>query len=245
MDTFQEHDAKTEAYQFLRDLGTTILDAAPDASSMRSDIRQIVAAAKADPQGKHLRTPESAFLNRYVLPVLHEHLQSAGGLTRAQARDALLNEYYRGMPQVSYRSPVRAKKHPFGKLLGSSADTVYRSWTNKDKNYGLTQSCPDFALGSPFTHSIVFEGKYFASGSADYASRQLVTDLYQAVFYRGLPQVEASKRGHPKWDYDYACLLAYDASANGTLLTAWDTLPLSVRRSFWDGANIYVMILRK
>jgi hypothetical protein len=96
-----------------------------------------------------------------------------------------------------------------------------------------------------FPHSIVFEGKYFANGSTGDASRELVSDIYQAFFYRGLPRVEASKRGHPKWDYDYACLLAYDASPNGTLLNAWDALPPSVKRCFWDGANIYVMILRK
>jgi len=245
MDTLPEHDSKTEAYQFLQDLGTAIVDAAPDASSMGRDIRQIIAAAKGDPQGKHLRNAEAAFLNSYVLPVLHEHLQSAGGLTKAQARDALLNEFYRGMPEISYRSPVSAKKHPFQKLLGSSAGAVYKRWTNQDKNYGLTQSCPDFALGSPFPHSIVFEGKYFSNGSADHAARELVRDIYEAFFYRGLPRVEASKRGHPKWDYDYACLLAYDASPNGTLLNAWDALPPSVKRSFWDGANIYVMILRK
>jgi hypothetical protein len=72
----------------------------------------------------------------------------------------------------------------------------------------------------------------------------LVSDIYQAFFYRGLPRVDATKRGHPEWDYDYACLLAYDASPDGTLVAAWEALDSSVRQSFWDGANIYVMILR-
>jgi hypothetical protein len=108
----------------------------------------------------------------------------------------------------------------------------------------LTQSCPDFALRKPFAHSIVFEGKYFARGSKEYAARQLVADLYQAFFYRGLPSVEATKRGHPEWDYDYACLLAFDASPAGSLKDAWDSLGSSVKKSFWEGANIFVMIIR-
>jgi hypothetical protein len=47
------------------------------------------------------------------------------------------------------------------------------------------------------------------------------------------------------WDYDYACLLAYDASIDGSLQKAWNTINEAVRlEGLWDGANIYVMILR-
>ena len=70
-----------------------------------------------------------------------------------------------------------------------------------------------------------------------------MTDIYQAFFYRGLPSLPAAKK-RPDWNYDYACLMAYDASTLGTLSSAWRDLPLQTRRSFWEGANVYVMILR-
>jgi hypothetical protein len=37
--------------------------------------------------------------------------------------------------------------------------------------------------------------------------------------------------------------MAYDASPRGTLKAAWEGLPGKVKRSFWEGANIYVIIL--
>lgn len=237
-------DPKADAYEFLQGFSKAILKSSPRAADMEPEIRRIVAAAKTNAQEKHRRLPESAFLNTFVLPVLHRYLRDGAGLTADQAKEALLNEYHRSMLAISCRSPIRAKRHPFKKVLGAGAESIYRQWTNKDQNYGLAQSCPDFALGKPFPHSIVFEGKYFASGSQAYAAKQLVTDIYQAFFYRGLPRVEATKRGHPEFDYDYSCLLAYDASPGGTLLGAWDALDRKVKKSFWDGANIYVMILR-
>ena len=84
---------------------------------------------------------------------------------------------------------------------------------------------------------------YFPSGSLDYAQRQLITDIYQTFFNRGLPRLAPAKK-HPEWKYGYACLMAYDASPKGTLAAAWTALPLQTRRSFWEGANLYVMVLR-
>jgi hypothetical protein len=42
----------------------------------------------------------------------------------------------------------------------------------------------------------------------------------------------------------YACLLAFDASPDGTLQQSWESLPGKVKRGFWEGANVYAMILR-
>ena len=125
----------------------------------------------------------------------------------------------------------------------SSPSDIYKGWKSPEKGRALTQSCPDFALRDPFPHSILFQGKYFPRGSLVFAQRQLVTDIYQAFFYRGLPRLAATKR-HPEWNYDYACLMAYDASRSGTLTSAWTDLHPETRRSFWEGANVYVMILR-
>jgi len=39
-------------------------------------------------------------------------------------------------------------------------------------------------------------------------------------------------------------MLAGDASEQGSLLRAWNQIPSKVKRGFWEGANIYVMIAR-
>jgi len=207
-------------------------------------IRSRVAAAKNDDKQKHLRLPEAAFLNGEVIPVLFEVLKTSGGLSGDQARQALLNEYHRTMPETALWSPIRWERHPFRKILNASPSSIYRDWRTAEKHYGLTQSCPDFSLRDPFPHSILFEGKYFSRGSPEFAQRQLVTDVYQAFFYRGLPRLDAVAKKHPEWNYDYACLMAYDASPRGTLASAWNDLPRQTRSSFWEGANVYVMILR-
>lgn len=235
-----DHDA---AYEFLRHLEGALAAALPHGPAMEAAIRQVIAEATADPKRAHERKQEAAFLNHFVLPVVHAELQTFGGLAADAAREALLNEYHRGMREISKRSPASSGRHPFRKMLGASPESVYRAWTSEVDRFGLTQSCPDFALGTPFPHRIVFEGKYFARGSVSFAAKQLATDLYQAFFYRGLPHRPATKR-HAAWDYDYACLLAFDASPEGTLKAAWDALPLKVRKSFWEGGNVYVMILR-
>jgi hypothetical protein len=90
---------------------------------------------------------------------------------------------------------------------------------------------------------VVFEGKYFERGAAKKAETDLVTNIYQAFFYRSLPRIDGTAK-RPAWDYDYGCLLACDASPEGTLRAAWDGLSTKVKEGFWDGANIYVMVVR-
>jgi hypothetical protein len=233
---------KDQALEFLKKLEQTLNKKLPGRTEMELRIRQTVAAAKTDDKQAHLRGPEAAFLNGQAIPILFDMLQ-AGGLSIEQARRALLNESHRTMPEFSCQSPVRWEQHPFRKLLGGNTSDIYQGWTNLDKGCGLAQNCPDFSLRDPFPHSILFEGKYFPRGSLKFAQRQLVELIYQAVFYRGLPGLAASKRlKHPEWSYDYACLLAYDASSEGTLSSAWTGLSARTQRSFWEGANVYVMI---
>ena len=89
----------------------------------------------------------------------------------------------------------------------------------------LSSKAAPTSLREPCRHKIVFEGKYFSNGSLTYAQKELVGDIYQAFFYRGLPFVPQTRRGRAKWDYDYSCLLAYDASPMGTLKAAWEAFP--------------------
>ncbi len=234
---------KVDALGFLRELEKALNRQLLPAADMDPAIRKTVAESKIDDRAKHLRAPEAAFLNGHALPVLFDVLQTVAGLSPEEAREALLNEYHRTMPAISKRSPIRWERHPFTKALGANAAQIYEGWKNPEVGRALTQSCPDFALRAPFPHTILFEGKYFPRGGAEYARRTLVNDIYQAFFYRGLPALDATAK-HPEWRYDYACLMAFDASPTGTLAAAWDELDPRTKKSFWDGANLYVMILR-
>lgn len=234
---------KDDAFAFLTSVEAELNDVLKPTVETEAEIRTLNSASRTDNRRRHLRQPEAAFLNGYVIPALVRRMK-AEGLSDAQILEALLNEYYRNMLDISCMTPARTVKHPFSKVQSATATSIYESWLSAKNESALVQSCPDFALRSPFPHKIVFEGKYFGSGSQKHANAQLVKDIYQAFFYRGLPFVEArDKPARPAWDYDYACLVGFDASQEGTLKKAWLALPSRVRKAFWDGANIFVMIL--
>lgn len=235
--------AKDRALVFLKELEETLNASLPGPTGLQAWVRETVAVAKTDDKQAHLRFPEAAFLNGKALPILFDVLIQRG-LSKEQARKALLNESHGAMPEISQQSPVRWEGHPFTKALGGSPSEIYRGWTNPEKSHPLAQSCPDFSLRDPFPHSILFEGKYFPGGSLKVAQKQLVTGIYEAFFYRGLPGLAATEKHSAGWGYDYACLMAYDASTLGTLRSAWIALAQQTRQSFWEGANLYVMILR-
>jgi hypothetical protein len=235
-------EAKDAAHKFLRTFHEKLKGQLRPAAEMEPFIRETVKHAKPLHAERHLRLPESAFLNTFVIPALADAIRACAGLTLQQAREALLNEYHPSMSDLSCGSPARRIKHPFTKVLSLGSAPIYSRWVDPQNGSPLVQSCPDFALRSPFPHKVVFEGKYFSNGSQLYAQRELVTNIYQAFFYRGLPFVEGTAK-RAAWDYDYSCLLAYDASPKGTLAAAWSALPSKVQESFWEGANIYVMIL--
>jgi hypothetical protein len=245
MDTMTpRHEQKELARSFLETLEASLGQQLPGPTAVSSWVRSTVAAAKSDETKAHLRTPEPAFLHGRVVPVLFSTLQSGPwALNPEQAREALLNEYFREMPEFCTRSPSRSTLHPFDKAMGASAVQVYRRWAGRGKRRALTQACPDFAVTTPFKAPTVFEGKYFSGGSRDRARRELVVNIYQAFYYRSLPQLPEGGDGR-RWDYDYACMLAFDASQDGTLKAAWEDLDVKVRRSFWNDANVYVMVLR-
>jgi hypothetical protein len=233
---------KAEALKFLESIRAALEESLPPPSAMEPWIRQTVASAKNDPQGTHLRNPEAAFLNGKVVPILFDLVKRLCGLSDSEARQALLNEFFRGTPLFADASPSRGRGHPFNKLLKVDPVAIYQQWQS-GKPSAFTQGCPDLALQAPCPHTIVFEGKYFPNGSRAVAERALVENIYQAVFYRGLPPVTA-KPQKGGWGYDYACLLAYDASQEGTLKAAWEALDVALREEFWGGANVFVMVLR-
>ena len=233
---------KSEALAFLQTLHAALNDQLPAGRAMREDLAELIEVGKADSLYRHLCSPEHAFTRGIALPLVYENLTGTLGLSDKDARQALLAEGWANFKSISSNTPARKVSHPFDKALGSNAQAIYAKWTRKTSRWPLTQSCPDFALRAPSPHKIVFEAKYFSGGSARQAETELVSALYEAFFYRALPRVEEDKaRG---WDYDYACLLAFDASEDGVFKNAWDALDVDVREGFWRGANVYVMVLR-
>ncbi|HYK09665.1 MAG TPA: hypothetical protein VEV39_02575 [Gemmatimonadales bacterium] len=225
------------AYAFFRALRQFLNAAMPGPKEMANSIDQIVKSGR----GSHMAFPEGAFLNQYVLPGLFAFVSQYEGMDADRAKEALLSESWRSMKDYASESPARTSKHPFGKIVGLSPQTVVRRWRGEKP---LIQSCPDLALRAPFPYRTVFEGKYFRKGGLAAAETALATDIYQAFFYRGLTKLPATRTRRPAWDYDYACVLAYDGTADGALLRAWDGLRERIGRGCWEGAGIYVMILR-
>src|SRR4051794_34271537 len=135
-----------------------------------------------------------------------------------------MGDYKNSMKEYCSANAARPSDHPFEKKFGATTVDVMKRW----KGQGLSQSksgrkpktlksaWPDFALRSPFPYKIVFEGKYSQEGDAE---RILVESIYEAFFYLGLPFVPATPK-KPAWNYKFACLIAYDASEDGSLKTA-------------------------
>jgi hypothetical protein len=240
-------DDQKAAHDFLAELHAYLNAGMPAPAEIRSEIASAVRDAKALPKGdpgRRAAFPEGAFLNNYVLPTIHKFLCGRPGLTADQAKRALLSESYRAQPDITSASPVRSVKHPFRKVIGVSPRQVMKTWRGEAGVPALAwNSCPDMALRYPAPHNVIFEGKYFTLNAVSSAEAELVRDIYQAFFYLGLPHLPETRKS-AGWNYDYACVLAYDASRDGVLVEAWQSLPSEVRQSCWDGANVYVMILR-
>jgi hypothetical protein len=234
---------KNQAHQFLRSLERHLIKNLPSPEIVASEVASIVAKSKAGNTARHMAYPEGAFLNHYIARPIHTFLASLPDMDNEKARHAFLSESFRRIPDLSSGSPTHSKSHPFSKAVGVKPRAMVARWKGETDRNPLMQSCPDMALRPPSPHKIIFEGKYFTRKARSTAENELVADIYQAFFYRGLAEAPETKR-KAAWDYDYACLLAYDASETGALLQAWRSLAEDVRRSFWDSANIYVMILR-
>jgi hypothetical protein len=240
-------EAQKTAHSFLSDLESHLNSWLPGAIAIRNEIATSVRDSKALPKGDPGRRsafPEGAFLNDYILPRMNQYLREHLDLAADDARRALLSESFRAQPTLSSGSPVRSIKHPFRKVIGVSPRQVMRMWRGETSVPALAMnSCPDLALRAPAPHNIVFEAKYFTMNGITSAETGLVRDIYQAFFYLGLPGLPETKRS-AGWNYDFACVLAYDASRDAVLVEAWRSLPAEVREACWDGANVYVMILR-
>lgn len=189
---------------------------------------------------------EVLFTDAFVLPAIPEYLGKALSLAPNDegVRRAFLAESKHAKKQEwTSASPRSANKYLFTKVFGANSKSVVKSWWKESKEGQTCQSCPDWAFRAPCPHAVVFEGKFFRKGGIDAARTELVRGIYQCFYYLShpkFPQTEA----HPAWDYEYACLFAYDASREQSLVEAWNTLSKEVREDCWGGAsNIFVIVL--
>ncbi len=237
-------DKKAKAKEFLDDLQSAMNDRLPRWQEIQAEIPDIVSEAKGREDWKHKRTPEDVFLHHFAFPILFQYISDDLGHGNDAARQSLLSEFFRNMPDMVSGSPARAMRYgnPFGKVFATPQDVMKR-WRGEMRQAKVQQPCPDFALRSPFPHKIIFEGKYFQKGGITAGETHLVETSYQAFFYGAQTPAGENSSGVP-WDYDYSCLFACDASNEAGLISAWNSLDGDLQNSFWEGANIYIMVLR-
>jgi hypothetical protein len=229
-------DSKKDAYDFLVGLENELRKQLPAPVAMRALMSRL------EEEGKiPSKIRENVFLY-YMLPNICEHMQTVPGIGPDEARTSMLCEYHTKVSNIASGNPFRRAGHPFGKNLGRSLDEIMQTWTKPPGALPLNQAYPDFCLRPPFPFKIVFDAKYFFQNTESAAIKALVEGAYEATFYRGLPSAVARDTHEPSWGYDYGCLLAYDASDDGVLESAWGSV--RCKDAFWDGANIFVMIIR-
>jgi hypothetical protein len=244
VDTESYLQRKRDAHLFLKKLEDRLNFTLPAPAELRAKVRETAKKTRSERQlsPAHLRGPEASFLNHFVIPEVFELVSAYEAMDDSRARQALLSEYEAMRKKFCSGAPTRQERHPFRKIIGTKPTAIMQQWLSGRSN-ALTRSAPDLAIRDPFPFKLVFECKYFEGGGVGKGATDLVTSIYQSFFYLGLPYIP-SRNGGPSWDYEFACMLAGDASEGESLRKAWEAIPREVRRGFWEGANIFVMIVR-
>jgi len=226
-----EDNAKKQAADFLKSLRKHL-----GAKLPKQRVEQWISE-----KGKAVK--EDLFVGELVLKEISEYLKLNLQCAADDVCKAFLAESRNARVKgLASRSPASAKRYLFTKL-GVNQKKIVNLWWQKDARKGqTTQSCPDWAFREPCPHKVVFEAKLFRNRGGERARIELVNGIYQCFYYRAHPQTPESKR-HPAWNYDYACLFAYDVSQNQDLVNAWAELNQKVKDACWDSANIFVMVL--
>lgn len=228
---------KNEAFAYLQSLRDTLTTTLPDRATLLGEMVDLAQDGASD----H-RIRENRFIYHFIIRRLHDHMQSVPGIGASEAKRALLCEYHAKVSDISSGNPLRRSGAPLGKSRNKSTEAIIRDWTKTATSFPINQAYPDLAIRSPFPHAIVFDVKYFDSNSTSKAEEDLINGVYEAIHYRSLPHVAPKSATDPGWGYDYGCLLAYDASDKGVLASAWRAV--LAKEAFWEGANVYVLIIR-
>ncbi len=234
--------SREKVEDFLSGLSRHLQSKLPSKDAVVSQVARLSSGQRSQVWERKPEGPESAFIGEYVLPNLEEFL-------RERINDMPKDSDPLSLIRVGFAAPGKYVSHgyafypghPFGKVF-RKPDVIYARWKGEGKKASvpLIQSWPDITLLFPYR--ILFECKYFKTRLKNPAKVQLVTDLYETFFYRALPRRPPTAK-RAAWDYEYACYLAYDATDDGWLSKAWNGLAKEIRNSFWERANIFVMIL--
>lgn len=236
-------DFRRGARKFLEDLETHLNQELRRYPNVGEHLARVVRSTKASTDKRGKAFPEGAFLNECVFRQAYDFVTRWRGMNDERARRAFLCEGYEHNREIASGTPRRWQEHPFAKGLAATPSSIMTRWKKKGYASLVGDSCPDMALRDPFRYKTVFECKYFPQGGLQKGESALVEGVYQAFFYLGLARLP--ERGkHAAWHYDFACFLALDASNEGGLKEAWEKVSATAKRGMWDGANIYVMILR-
>ena len=207
-----------------------------------SDIRDWLAEEKRNaPPGKDLDY-ENRFVKKFILPKVSSYLQLVLGAPEKACKAFLTEAESPKKEKIASGSPASQNRHLFTKLLGVTSASVVKLWWDKRQKFPMAQSCPDWAFREPCPYKVVFEAKLFRDGGIEKAKTQLVQGVYQCMFYRGQPAAPRTAT-HTEWDYEFACLMAYDVSEQQSLVKAWDSVREEVSEGCWDSANIFVLVL--
>ena len=234
-DADNERKAASEFFEGLKEhLNKTI--------SPRAVSEWIQEEKDSSPKRKHVQY-EGLFIDKFVLPKIPAYLRKVlEDPTTERIREAFLAESSRARQDgITSDSPISADKRLFTKVLGPDFKAVVKSWWGESKKKPISQSCPDWAFRPPCPYTVIFEGKLFRSGGIDAARSELIKGIYQCFYYRAHPDAPKTKK-HAAWEYKYACLFAYDASKEQSLVEAWKTLNKEVKKACCT-ANIFVMVL--
>jgi hypothetical protein len=228
---------KAAAYRFLKTLHERLNEASPHPDLIKSKVEATWKKPKHEKtEREKLESKENIPFYNFAAPQIFELGKSTANLTEDEMRRAFRCVYYGKFPELSASNVFRKSGHPFSKKWGLSPNKIMEAWRKPPtSNTPANQAWPEAALSRPFPFKILFEAKYFEGDSAESAQNELVSAIYEAVFYRGLPPSD-------EWGYEFACLLAYDVSTGAHLKTAWESI--TSKRLFWDDANVFVMIVR-
>jgi len=211
-------DEKASAYEFLNVLRDSLNENLPPPDTLKSEFDAIWMNPNKAEREK-LESKENIAFYKIAAPRIFETAKEAANLTEAEARAAFRCVYFNKFPELSNANVRRRPGHPFPKKLGVPPEKIYESWLKPySDTFPANQAWPEAGLCAPFPHKIVFEAKYFDKGGCAAAQSQLVTAIYETVYYRGLPACNG-------WAYDFGCLVAFDVSPAGDLKAAWDALP--------------------
>jgi hypothetical protein len=233
---------KQLAYDFLVSLQERLNKRLPGPKIVRDEVSRRWNKPPSDksPQEK-LACKENLFLYHFTLPEIWHHVQAVDGINAERARESIRCEYFDKFPHLSSGNSRRTRGYPFPKRQQVSPEEVIEAWRRPNGTWPLNEAYPDLCLSNPCPFNVVFDAKFFEGEGHKSAEKALVEGVYEASHYRGLPAARDGS-GAAAWDYDFGCLLAYDASEGAYLQQAWNSV--ATKRLFWNDAHVFVMIVR-